>query len=137
MAGLDWIISQHPQDRGDLSAYPLDTRDFESTMQENAILISRFSSCIIEALAMGRPVVYHNPDTEKVEKFREPLGAYSISFDAPSLARALESELERPGSVEKRRTEFLKEHCNCHTMTSTKSRPETCWKFSRNTGEDG
>ena len=114
LAGLDWIISQHPQDRGDLSAYPLDTRDFESTMQENAILISRFSSCIIEALAMGRPVVYHNPDTEKVEKFREPLGAYSISFDAPSLARALESELERPGSVEKRRTEFLKEHCNCY-----------------------
>ena len=114
LAGLDWIISQHPQDQGDLSAYPVDTRDFESVMQENAILVSRFSSCIIEALAMGRPVVYHNPGTEQVEKFREPLGAYSVSFDAPSLARALESELARPGSVEKRRTEFLKEHGDCY-----------------------
>ena len=114
LAGLDWIISRHPQDQGDLSVHPVDTRDFESMMQENAILVSRFSSCIIEALAMGRPVVYHNPGTEKVEKFREPLGAYSVSFDAPSLARALESELARPGSVEKRRKEFLKEHGDCY-----------------------
>ena len=114
LAGLDWIISRHPQDSADLSAYPVDTRDFESVMRENAILVSRFSSCIIEALAMGRPVVYHNPGTEKVEKFREPLGAYSVSFDAASLARALESELGRPGSVEKRRTEFLKEHGDCY-----------------------
>ena len=66
-------------------------------MGENAVLISRFSSCIIEALAMGRGVVYHNPGTERVEKFRDPLGAYSVSEDAAGLAAALKVELERLG----------------------------------------
>ena len=112
LAGLDYLISQHPADRANLSGYPLDSRSFAELMAENAILISRFSSCIIEALAMGRAVVYHNPGVEKVAKFCNPLGAYSASVDAPGLARALQFELERQGSVIQRRGKFLEEHCD-------------------------
>ena len=111
-AGLDYILSQHPQDHADLSGHPVDSRDFADSMRENAILVSRFSSCIIEALAMGRPVVYHNPAVEKVEKFGDPLGAYGLGTDAESLAKALERELAAEGSVVHRRDGFLKEHCD-------------------------
>lgn len=111
-AGLDYVLSQHPQDNADLSGHPVDSRGFADSMRENAILVSRFSSCIIEALAMGRPVVYHNPDVEKVEKFDDPLGAYSLSTDAESLAKALERELAAEGSVVHRRDKFLEEHCD-------------------------
>ena len=112
LAGMEWVISQHPQDRCDLSAYEVDKRSFEDVMGENAVLISRFSSCIIEALAMGRGVVYHNPGTERVEKFRDPLGAYSVSEDAAGLAAALKVELERLGEGGDRRRRFLEEHCD-------------------------
>ena len=112
LADLDWIVSQHPQDWAELAGYPVDLRDFEAVMRENAILISRFSSCIIEALAMGRAVVYHNPSTEKIRKFREPLGAYSVSSDAPSLANALKRELDQLDSVPDRRESFLEKHCD-------------------------
>ena len=111
-AGLDYVLSQHPQDRTDLSGHPVDSRNFADSMRENAILVSRFSSCIIEALAMGRPIAYHNPAVEKVEKFGDPLGAYSLSTDAESLAKALERELAAEGSVVHRRDEFLEEHCD-------------------------
>ena len=111
-AGLGYVLSQHPQDNADLSGHPVDSRGFADSMRENAILVSRFSSCIIEALAMGRPVVYHNPDVEKVEKFGDPLGAYSLSTDAGSLAKALERELAAEGSVVHRRDKFLEEHCD-------------------------
>lgn len=112
LAGLDWTISQHPQDGGDLGAWPVDERPFEEVMDENAVLISRFSSCIVEALAMGRGVVYHNPGIEKVEKFRSPLGAYGVSRDAPGLAAALKAEMERLGEAAGRRRRFLEEHCD-------------------------
>ena len=112
LAGVDWVISQHPQDGGDLGARPVDERPFEEVMDENAVLISRFSFCIVEALAMGRGVVYHNPGIEKVEKFRDPLGAYSVSCDAPGLAAALKAEMERLGEAAGRRRRFLKEHCD-------------------------
>ena len=112
LAGMEWIVSQHPQDGADLSSYPVDRRSFEESMRENAILISRFSSCIIEALAMGRPVVYYNPHDEKVEKFREPLGAYGLASDPRGLARAVRSELERADDLAARRMKFLGEHCD-------------------------
>lgn len=112
LAGLEWIVSQHPQDGADLSSCPVDRRSFEESMRENAILISRFSSCIIEALAMGRPVVYYNPHGEKVEKFREPLGAYGLASDPRGLARAVRSELERADDLAARRMKFLGEHCD-------------------------
>ena len=112
LAGIDWVISQHPADAGDLSKHPVDGREFLEVMYENAILISRFSSCIIETIAMGRPVIYHNPGIEKVQKFRDSHGAYSVSDDSRSLARAIAYELQHPDSVMDRRNSFLAEHCD-------------------------
>ena len=110
LANIDWVISQHPADRSDLSNYPVDSRTFEELIEENTILISRTSACIIEALAKGRAVVYHNPGIERLEVFREPLGAYSCSVDAQSLAESLKFEMKNQVSVVCRRIKFLEKN---------------------------
>lgn len=114
--GLDYVITQHPADKADLSRYTVGRDSVYDLLDSSSILISRFSTTILEALAMGRPVVYHNPIGEKVPKFFQPLGAYSVSQDTETLKKALLRELaftETGGDVRKRAAMFL--HFHCHT----------------------
>ncbi|MGV1795344.1 glycosyltransferase [Rhizobium sp. A37_96] len=116
--GLDYVITQHPADKADLSAYNITKTSVYDLLDEGAILISRFSTTILEALAMGRPVVYHNPIKEKVPKFSQPLGAYAVSDSTESLKNALKRELQfvdAEGDVRARAKLFL--HFHCHTGT--------------------
>lgn len=94
-ANIDYVLTQHPMDNGDLSGLNVSTKNMYDTIREGTIFISRFSGAIIEALALGKPCVYHNPHEEQVVKFQDPLGAYSISFDSDSLAKAISIELEK------------------------------------------
>lgn len=113
--GLDYVITQHPADKGDLAGHPVARTGVYDLLDENSILISRFSTTILEALAMGRPAVYHNPIGERVPKFTRPLGAYSVARDAATLAAALQRELafaEGGGDVRARAALFLHAHCN-------------------------
>jgi hypothetical protein len=113
--GLDYIITQHPADKADLSAYNVGKESVYDMLAEGSLLISRFSTTMLEALAMGRPVIYHNPINERVPKFGQPLGAYSMSHDVESLKAALQRELDfvdNGGSVRDRSALFLHFHCN-------------------------
>lgn len=114
-AGIDYVISQHPADKGDLFKYHVSRQSIYELLEEGGVLISRFSTTILEALAMGRPAIYHNPIGERVPKFHQSLGAYDITSDVPSLARALQEELEAlddPKVVRKSAELFLHFHCN-------------------------
>ncbi|SDX56345.1 bifunctional glycosyltransferase/CDP-glycerol:glycerophosphate glycerophosphotransferase [Roseicitreum antarcticum] len=113
--GLDYVITQHPADKADLSRFNVSAKSVYDLLDEGSVLISRFSTTILEALAMGRPVVYHNPIDEKVPKFHQPLGAYRTSGTIAELKSALEHELgfqERGGNVRSRAALFLHFHCN-------------------------
>jgi glycosyltransferase involved in cell wall biosynthesis len=113
--GLDYVITQHPADKADLSRFNVAKQSVYELLDEGTVLISRFSTTILEALATGRPVVYHNPIGEKVPKFHQPLGAYSISTSVESLRSSLKSELdfiEKGGDVRSRAALFLHFHCN-------------------------
>lgn len=118
-AKIDYIITQHPADNTDLSKYNVTSLDMYETIRQGSIVISRFSSTIIEALAMGKPVVYHNPHEEKALKFQDPLGAYSISFNSDELAQAIEYELGLNTDYRKRANKFLHHHCNINTKSSS------------------
>lgn len=114
-SGLDYVISQHPADKGDLSKYNVSDKSIYNLIDKSSILISRFSTTILEALAAGRPVVYHNPIDERVPKFTNALGAYSISNDATSLSKAIDFELkfvDLGGSIRDRSSLFLHTHCS-------------------------
>jgi glycosyltransferase involved in cell wall biosynthesis len=113
-AGIDYVITQHPMDNGDLSEYNMTDKDMYDTIRGGSIFISRFSGAIVESLAMGKPCVYHNPHNEKILKFQEPMGAYSISDSVDSLAKAIKYELNKSSkiSVRKYSKEFMKYHAN-------------------------
>lgn len=113
--GLDYVITQHPADKADLSRYNVAKASVYDLLDEGTILISRFSTTILEALAMGRPVVYHNPIDEKVPKFHQPLGAFRCTHSVAQLKAALSHELkflEAGGDVRERAALFLHFHCN-------------------------
>lgn len=114
--GLDYVITQHPADKADLSRFNVGRDSVYDMLDAGSLLISRFSTTMLEALAIGRPVVYHNPIQERVPKFSQPLGAYSMSHDVESLKAALKRELafvDAGGDVRARAALFL--HFHCHT----------------------
>jgi glycosyltransferase involved in cell wall biosynthesis len=122
LAGVDYVITQHPMDDGVLDKYHVTDLDMYDTIRNCSVYISRFSGSIIEALAMGKPCIYHNPHNEKVLKFQEPMGAYSISDSAESLAKAIKYELKRSSKTPVR--EYSRKFMEYHANIDDKLTPE-------------
>jgi len=95
-------------------------------IQKASIVISRFGITIIEALAMGKPVVYHNPHNEQVLKFQEPLNAYSCSFDVQSLVEAIKYELSLKVDYRQKANAFLNHHAY---INKNESSVKMCAKY--------
>lgn len=123
---FEYIITQHPEDSANLSKYNISKLDMYETIRQGSIVISRFGSIILEALAMGKPVVYHNPHNEKVLKFQESMGAYSCSFDVQSLVEAIKYELSLKVDYRQRANDFLNHHCN---INESKNSAKLCAKY--------
>jgi len=109
---LDYIISQHHADKGDLSNFNLSSDNVYETIKKSSIVISRFSTVISESLALGKPVVYHNPHNEKVKLYKNPENAFSISYDTNSLVEKMKFEIDRIFNVRERATIFLDNQFN-------------------------
>ncbi len=118
-AGINYIITQHPADKTDLTGYNVTDQNMYDTIRNGSIVISRFSSTILEALALGKPVVYHNPHHEKAIKFQEPMDAYSLSFDSDGLADAIDFELGLDVDYRSRANKFLDYHCHINCQQSS------------------
>ena len=70
--GVDYLISQHPRDKGDLSKYKGKVINSNSSNVSNQIgnldiLITRFSSLIHESILQRKIVIYYNPHNEKMK----------------------------------------------------------------------
>lgn len=122
LAGINYILTQHPMDEGVYPVKDISKADMYETIRNGSIFISRFSGAIIESLALGKPCVYHNPHDEKILKFQEPLGAYSISHSAESLAKAIKKELKK-AELEPVR-EYSKAFMKLHANITDKEEPE-------------
>jgi len=93
VAGLPCRISRHRADKGKLFPELLTRESFYDATRGASVVVQRFASGMLEALAMGVPVVYFNPHGEKVDKFVEPMGAYEVVTEAGDLARAILSPI--------------------------------------------
>jgi hypothetical protein len=122
LAGVEYVITQHPMDDGILSDYNLSEKNMYDTIRDCSVYVSRFSGSIIEALALGKPCVYHNPHKEEVLKFQKPMGAYSISDSAESLAKAIKYELDRSSKTPVR--EYSRKFMEYHANIGEKKEPE-------------
>ena len=74
---IDYLISQHPRDNGDLSKYRNVIKSNADLVHQHisacSFLITRFSSLIHEAICLGRKVFYYNPHNERMK--------YDFGFD--------------------------------------------------------
>lgn len=89
-AGLEPVISRHPEDQGALFPELVTQASFYEALEVSCASVQRFASGILESLAMGVPVIYFNPHGELVDKFSvDPAGAYPIVETQQALQRHL------------------------------------------------
>jgi FkbM family methyltransferase len=89
--GYEWVINKHPMDRAGLRGYPVSKLTQYELIDRCSVFVSRFAAGILEALASGKPAIYFNPHSEKVEKFKSSLGAYEIATTEEELVQALQN----------------------------------------------
>ncbi|WP_298308761.1 glycosyltransferase [uncultured Erythrobacter sp.] len=110
--GVRYTISQHPSDTANLDMYERSEEPLYELLKTGSCLVSRFSSVILESLAIGTPVVYHNSIEERVDKFSEPLDAYEKSETVEELKEAISKSLSLDqDAVRKQAKAFLDLHC--------------------------
>lgn len=88
-AGFEPVISRHPFDTGTLYPQYTTARRFGDVVHDCTVTIQRFASGILEALALGVPVVYFNPHGERIDKFKAPEGAYRVTDSRDALEAIL------------------------------------------------
>lgn len=107
---LPYVISRHPADIGDFSTYKVTSKTMYDAIWNCSLFISRFGSGIIEAIAMGRPIIYYNPHHEKVDKFKDSLGAYYIAYSKEELKYFIKETYKNIDSLKKNWPTFLAMH---------------------------
>ena len=120
--GLSYKISVHPSDDGDLRKYVVSENKFLDDLRSTTLLVSRFSGCMLECLALGKPCVYYDSFNEAVSKFKHPLGAFSIAKNKSDLKDAIKKETSQKTQVECRAKQFLDLHLSVDDRESSSLR---------------
>lgn len=110
-AGFTPIISRHPADKGELYPEFTTNKSFYKALDDCTVLISRFASGILEAIAVNKPVIYFNPHCEKVDKFHNPNGAFPIIGKQTDLSSELDKLEVKYKLYSKNFSYYLNEHC--------------------------
>jgi glycosyltransferase involved in cell wall biosynthesis len=118
-AGVEYVISQHPADEGDFSDLNVSERSMYDLVRDGSVFISRFSSGILEALAMGKPAVYYNPHGELVDKFKEPHGAFPIAETVGELSEAIRRCVDAPQQYLAHADDYLELHVGVSRRSTT------------------
>lgn len=124
--GREYAISQHPRDSCHFIDYVVTKKSMYEAIWEGSLFISRFSSGIIESLAMGRPVIYFNPHHEKVDKFKDPMGAYYIAESREELKSIILKTFENLEQLKKNWPTFLERHAGYSSGEPQKAIERVC-----------
>lgn len=109
--GYDYIISQHHADNGIIDAKKKSKQNVYETIRSSSIVVSRFSTVILESLASGKPVVYFNPHGERVKIYKEPRGAFQVATTLSQLVSALRDGVGQKNYTHERAHKFLDAKC--------------------------
>lgn len=119
---IDFFISQHPRDNGDLTRYHekiinSSSSSIKEQISESSFAITRFSSIIHESLLQYRPVIYYNPHGEKLQ--------YDFDFNHRFLFYT-QTPAELRNAIEKIKTlnrsdieEEINNYLQCHCLPKT------------------
>lgn len=113
--GAEFVISRHHADEFDFAAHGLashvSVRPLYEDLREARVLVSRFSGVLLEAMALGLPIIYHNPHDERIDKFLDPQGAFPVTRTQEQLAEAIEGLLAAdPHEIARRQQPFFAQH---------------------------
>jgi hypothetical protein len=123
--GIDYEISAHPAQKN----IPKDPEvqdhlcvdPFSHALRRSGVLISRFSTVLYEAMALGVPVIYLNTHGEKVPTFQDPQGAF-LKVTEPGLTGPLTEALSWRGSYRERSDAFFRRQVDVDPDRSSEAR---------------
>jgi len=107
---INYQISQHIGDKTNLSGYNTYQGSIHALIEKSTILISRFSTVIIEALMLGCPVVYYNPHNESQPTYLDSMGAFPKPTNIQELKDAINDVLLHRREWLARSEKFLDYH---------------------------
>ena len=116
---LKYIISQHHADNGILNDEIVSDIEVYNEIRQCSLVISRFSTIIIESLVLGKPVIYFNPHNESVSIYKKPLGAYAVANNETELKIEIRQQLKEKHNVRMNANEFLINKCNIDSAVSS------------------
>lgn len=88
-AGVPYVISVHPAEKSRIDSNRVTSISASRLLARATVMISRFSTMPLEAMARGLPFVYHNPHGETVKTFSDPMGGFEVTTSATELASVL------------------------------------------------
>jgi len=109
-AAVPYVISLHPAERAQVDSNRVTSISASRLLPRATVLISRFSTMPLEAMARGVPFIYHNPHAETVKTFADPMGAFEVTQSADQLAQALRSLDPAPTDARLRCAPFFSHH---------------------------
>ncbi|TDP40218.1 hypothetical protein DEU29_102118 [Idiomarina aquatica] len=113
-AGMKPVIAVHPsEDTPSRFMKYVSSMPLHETISRCACVVSRFSTVILESLALNVPVVYFPPREESVDKFKTIAEISSIANGPDQLEAILKNKIFLKFS-QKDVTEYLKVHAGTH-----------------------
>ena len=111
-ASFPSFISKHHAERELDSSYNVIDQPLYKLFDQCNVIISRFSTVILEAIAAGIEAIYYNPHGEKVDKFQVDIVGFYSASNEEELSKILGDI--KTGSTQPPRAhkQFLKLHCN-------------------------
>jgi hypothetical protein len=109
-AGLPYVISLHPAERARVDSDHVTSISASRLLPRATVLISRFSTMPLEALARGVDFVYHNPHGETVKTFADPMGAFEVTKSTHELRDVLGRPAATPHDNRLRSEQFFDHH---------------------------
>jgi hypothetical protein len=110
MAGIPYVISTHPAEKSRIDSGRVTSISASRLLPHASVLISRFSTMPLEAMARGVPFVYHNPHGETVRTFTDPMGGFHITDSADGLAHAIKEANSSQAGYRSRVEPFFAAH---------------------------
>jgi glycosyltransferase involved in cell wall biosynthesis len=135
-AGFEPVITRHPADLGEEFPELVTDRNFYEAVEGASLVVNRFASGVLEALAMGRPVVYFNPHGEKIDKFLDPMDAYPIANDQRSYVAALNDAVDNIDKYKQHWNSFLDLHTGSESQDGMRVLVETLSTVVESTNPD-
>lgn len=121
-AKVNYRITQHHSDHTICPEEKVSKAPIYDLLYSSHILVSRFSTCLLEAMALKRPVIYFDNFGEEIDKFKDSLGAYPIATNVEELTNSIVEIKNDYGLFQEKTQTFFSRHVSFNSEISSAKR---------------